>query len=238
MSGRFAGKVALVTGAASGIGLATAQLLEAEGATVVRLDVQEGEGVVRCDVRDRDQVRAAVADAVAEHGGLDVVANVAGLVRFRRFEELTAQEWQLQLDVNLTGPFQVLQAAMPTLVERRGNVVNVASVAGLKGQPYAVGYGASKAGLVNLTKSLAVEMSDRGVRVNCVCPGTVLTPLVVEVGRSMPEDLDQTLFARTLGVLPGLIEPSEIAESIVYLASDAARSITGVALGVDRGIVC
>ncbi|TAL24076.1 MAG: SDR family NAD(P)-dependent oxidoreductase, partial [Frankiales bacterium] len=133
---RFEGKVALVTGAASGIGAATAALLAQEGATVVGLDVQDAEGVRRCDVANRDQVRDAVAAVVAEHGGIDVLANVAGLVRFGRFEDLTQADWQLQLDVNLTGPFNTIQEAMPSLVERRGCIVNVGSIAGLKGQAY------------------------------------------------------------------------------------------------------
>ena len=234
---RFAGRTALVTGAASGIGAATAELLAKEGATVVRLDVQEADGVRRCDVSDRDQVRAAVEAAVAEHGGLDVVANVAGLIRFGRFEDMSPADWQLQLDVNVTGVFHVVQAALPSLLERRGCVVNVASIAGLKGQAYQVGYGASKAALVNLTKGLAVEFASRGVRFNCVCPGTVLTPLIMAVGDSLPADVDPKLMERLNGVLPGLIDPSEIAEAIAYLASDAARSVTGEALVVDLGVV-
>ena len=234
---RFAGKVALVTGAASGIGAATAALLAEEGATVVRLDVQEVDGIVRCDVSDRTQVHVAVADVVAEHGGIDVLANVAGLVRFGRFEDLTPEAWQLQLDVNLTGAFHLSQEALPSLVARKGCIVNVASIAGLKGQAYQVGYGASKAGLIMLTKGLAVELASRGVRVNCVCPGTVLTPLIIGVGESMPSDVDPALMARLNGVLPGLIDPSEVAEAIAYLASDAARSVTGTALVVDLGVV-
>lgn len=234
---RFTDKIALVTGAASGIGAATAALLESEGATVVRLDVQDGERVVHCDVRDRGQVRDAVNGAVEQHGGLDIVANVAGLVRFGRFEELTPEIWQLHLDVNLTGPFNVLQEALPSLRARKGCVVNVASVAGLKGQAYQSAYGASKAALINLSKSLAVELSPDGVRVNVVCPGTVLTPLILAVGATIPSDVDPVLMARLQGVLPGLIDPGEIAESIAYLASDAARSITGVALNVDNGLV-
>lgn len=234
---RFAGKVAVLTGAASGIGAATAALLADEGATVVRLDVQDAAGVVRCDVSDRDQVRRAVADVVAEHGGIDVLANVAGLVRFGRFEDLSPEAWQLQLDVNLSGPFHMSQEALPSLIERKGCIVNVGSIAGLKGQAYQVGYGASKAGLVMLTKGLAVELASKGVRVNCVCPGTVLTPLIVGVGESMPADVDPVLMARLNGVLPGLIDPTEVAEAIAYLASDAARSITGTALVVDLGVV-
>jgi NAD(P)-dependent dehydrogenase (short-subunit alcohol dehydrogenase family) len=234
---RFDGKVALVTGAASGIGAATAALLAAEGATVVGLDVADAPGVRRCDVSDRTQVDAAVEATVAEHGGIDVVANVAGMIRFGHFADLTPEAWQRQLDVNVTGPFHVCQAAMPSLLERRGCVVNVASVAGLRGQAYSAGYCASKAALVMLTRALAVEFAGAGVRVNCVCPGTVMTPLIVAVGEAIPADVDQALMDRLNGVMPGLIEPSEVAEAIAYLASDAARSVTGAALPVDLGVL-
>lgn len=234
---RFVGKVAIVTGAASGIGAATAALLAQEGATVVRLDVQEAEGVRRCDVSDRAQVVAAVAGAVTEHGGIDVLANVAGLVRFGRFEDLTQEAWQLQLDVNLTGPFNTTQEALPHLIERKGCIVNVGSIAGLKGQAYQLGYGASKAALINFTKGVAVEFASRGLRANCVCPGTVLTPLTLAVGDSLPKEADPVLMARMNGVMPGLIDPAEVAEAIAYLASDAARSVTGSTLVLDLGVV-
>jgi meso-butanediol dehydrogenase / (S,S)-butanediol dehydrogenase / diacetyl reductase len=234
---RFDGKVALVTGAASGIGEATAALLAAEGATVVGLDITEAPAVQPCDVSDRAQVNAVVEAAIAAHGGIDVVANVAGMIRFGHFADLTPQDWQRQLDVNVTGPFHLCQAAMPSLLERKGCIVNVASVAGLRGQAYSAGYCASKAALVMFTRALAVEYAGAGVRVNCVCPGTVLTPLIVGVGDAMPADVDAALMARLNGVMPGLIEPAEIAEAIAYLASDAAKSVTGAALAVDLGVV-
>jgi NAD(P)-dependent dehydrogenase (short-subunit alcohol dehydrogenase family) len=234
---RFEGKVALVTGAASGIGEATARLLRAEGATAVGVDVAEADGVQPCDVTDRAQVRDVVARAVAEHGGLDVVANVAGVVRRRHVADVTPQEWQLHLDVNVTGPFSVIQEALPSLLERRGNVVNVASIAGLRGHAYSAAYCASKAALVNLTRSLAVELASRGVRVNCVCPGTVMTPLVLGVAEQMPSDVDPVLMGRMNGVMPGAIDPGEVAEAIAYLASDAARSVTGESLVIDLGAV-
>ena len=234
---RFDGKVALVTGAASGIGAATAALLAAEGATVVGLDITDAPDVQRCDVSDRSQVDAVVDAAVTQHGGIDIVANVAGMIRFGHFADLTPDAWQRQLDVNVTGPFHLCQAAMPSLLERKGCIVNVASVAGLRGQAYSAGYCASKAALVMFTRALAVEFAGAGVRVNCVCPGTVMTPLILGVGDAMPGDVDAALMARLNGVMPGLIEPGEIAEAIAYLASDAARSVTGAALAVDLGVV-
>lgn len=233
---RFAGKVALVTGAASGIGAATAELFRQQGADVVGVDLAgDGVDVLRGDVTDPASVSAFVAEAAARHGGLDVVANVAGIVRFSKVEETTLADWQAHLAVNLTGPFLVSQAAIPHLAERRGNIVNVASIAGLKGQAYTAAYCASKGGLVLLTKSMALELVDRGVRVNCVCPGGVDTPLIGGVVSSIPADGDPRLMARLDSLIPRMVTPIEVAEAIAYLASDVASMVTGTALVIDGG---
>ncbi len=224
----------LVTGAASGVGRATASLFADEGATVVGVDVTPAAGVLQCDLTDSERVRGLVVD----HGPFDVVLNVAGVVRLEHLADVTLDSWQRQLDVNLTAPFVVSQAALPGLIERKGNIVNVASVAGLRGQAYSAAYCASKAGLVMLTKSMALELYQTGVRVNCVCPGGVDTPLVAGVANNLPENLDPKLMERLYNVLPpGFSQPEEIAEAIAYLASDAARSVTGTALAIDGGIV-
>jgi NAD(P)-dependent dehydrogenase (short-subunit alcohol dehydrogenase family) len=230
---RFDGKRVLVTGAASGVGKATAALFTEEGATVVGLDVQQAPGVLLCDLTDSDAVRALVVD----NGPFDVVLNIAGIVRLDHVADLTFESWQRQLDVNLTAPFVVSQAALPGLIERQGNIVNVASVAGLRGQAYSAAYCASKAGLVMLTKSMALELYKTGVRVNCVCPGGVDTPLVHGVATTMPTDLDPKLMARLDNVIPRFAKPIEIAEAIAYLASRTARSITGSALVIDGGML-
>jgi NAD(P)-dependent dehydrogenase (short-subunit alcohol dehydrogenase family) len=233
---RFAGKVALVTGAASGIGAATAALFRAEGAHVVGVDVNAADGVLNGDVTDPASVEQFVGEAIERHGGIDVVANVAGIVRMVHVAELTLQEWQRHLDVNLTGPFLVSQAALPSLRERRGCIVNVASIAGLKGQPYSVAYSAAKGGLVLFTKSLALELAASGVRVNAVCPSSVLTPMIESVAQSMPEGVDRRLMARLMPLNDQWwVQPAEVAEAIAYLASDAARSITGTTLVIDGG---
>jgi NAD(P)-dependent dehydrogenase (short-subunit alcohol dehydrogenase family) len=164
---RFDGRIALVTGAASGIGAATAALLREEGATVVGVDLAgDGGDVMRTDVTDPESVAEAVATTVERHGRLDVAVNCAGIFRFGRVEDLTMDEWQRHLAVNLTGPFLVSQAAVPHLVETKGTIVSVASIAGVKGQAYTSAYCASKAGLIGLTKSLAIDFASQKVRLN------------------------------------------------------------------------
>ena len=202
---------------------------------MVAVDLVAKDGVVAGDVTDPRSVRAFVARAIEQHGGIDVVANVAGIVRFAHVEDLTPADWQQQLDVNLTGPFLVSQAALPSLLERRGCIVNVASIAGVKGQAYTAAYSASKGGLVLLTKSMALELATRGVRVNAVCPSSVLTPMIQGVAPTIPSDADPKLMARLMSVNEGWVLPEEIAEAIAYLSSDAARSITGTTLVVDGG---
>ncbi|MEO6886858.1 MAG: SDR family NAD(P)-dependent oxidoreductase [Jatrophihabitantaceae bacterium] len=233
---RFQDKVVLVTGAGSGIGAATAELFAAEGATVVGVDLTgNGTSILQGNVADPASVEGFVAETISRHGGIDVLANVAGIVRFSHVEQTTLTDWQQHLDVNLTGPFLVSQAALPSLVERKGNIVNVASIAGLKGQAYTAAYCASKGGLVLLTKSMALELAARGVRVNCICPSSVMTPLVKGVADTMPRDVAAPLMARLSSVLPGWVSPEEVAESIAYLASDVARNITGSSLLIDGG---
>jgi NAD(P)-dependent dehydrogenase (short-subunit alcohol dehydrogenase family) len=231
------GKRAFVTGAASGIGAATVELLSAKGAKVVGADIAEAEGVVRCDVTDQASVASAIETAVDQLGGLDVCANVAGIDVFSRFEDLSLDLFDRHLGVNLVGPMLVTQAALPHLKRSRGNVVSVASISGLQGQPYNSAYCASKGGLLLLMRSLAVELAADGIRVNCVCPGGVETPLVAGATQGLPPDADFGLFDRMNGVLDGggYMPPSHVAEAIAYLASDAAASVTGAALVVDRG---
>jgi meso-butanediol dehydrogenase/(S,S)-butanediol dehydrogenase/diacetyl reductase len=231
MSDRFEGRVALVTGAASGIGRATAERLALEGATVVGVDRDPGTDRVH-DVSDPDADRALVEDVVAEHGRLDVLCNVAGVLRFAHAGEHTREDWDRTMAVNLSAPWFLIQAALPHLVESRGNVVNVASAAGLVGQAYTAAYCASKHGLVGLTKSLAVEFASRNVRVNCVCPGQVNTNLLADF--AFPEGADQHLLDKLLPLLRGA-DPEEIAALIAFLASDDGRYVTGAAWPIDGG---
>jgi len=240
---RFEGKRALVTGAAGGIGRATVDLLVAEGAAVVGVDLRaaadDAPQVRTCDVGDPASVASAVASAVDELGGLDVLVNVAGIDQFRRFADLDVATWQRHLDVNLTGPMLMSHAALPHLRDTKGSIVTIASIAGLRAQPYQAAYCASKAGVVMLMKSLALELAADGIRVNTVCPGGVETDLpMAAAAEHTDSDLDWSLLMETSGDRYGFMPPSDIADAVAYLASDAAASVTGAVLSVDRGTAC
>jgi NAD(P)-dependent dehydrogenase (short-subunit alcohol dehydrogenase family) len=228
---RFGGKVALVSGAASGIGKAVVERLTSEGASVVAVDVAAGSDIVHCDVRDPEACAAAVATTLERHGQLDVLANVAGVGGSFISAQMPVDDWRRIIDINLTGTFLLTQAALPSLLESRGAIVNLASVSGIRATPYNAAYCASKGGVVMLTKSLAVELAKTGVRVNAVCPAGVETPLIAKFG--MPEGGDETLLARLTNPMGRLLQPAEVAAAVAYLASDDASGITGSALTID-----
>jgi Dehydrogenases with different specificities (related to short-chain alcohol dehydrogenases) len=244
---RFEGKSIVVTGAASGIGRAVALLLSAEGGRVVAGD-RDADGLgslaeetggaetMTLDVADEASCRAIVDRAVALNGGLDIVCNIAGVLDFGRFADVDRTRWDRVISVNLTGVYHMCRAAMPHLVARRGNIVNMASAAGLVGVAYNSVYTASKHGVVGLTKALALEFSKEGVRVNAVCPGGVKTPMLEQ---APPENIDWQMVMRAASWLDGgeMAEPSDIADAVAFLASDQARRITGAAFSVDGGQV-
>ncbi len=241
MTGRFEGKRVLVTGAAGGIGRSTADLLTEEGASVVGVDLRASDelDLVVCDVSDAASVDAAMAVAVDRLGGLDVLVNVAGIDAFRRFADLDVATWERHLGVNLTGPMLMSHAALPHLRESRGSIVTVASIAGLRAQPYQAAYCASKAGVIMLMKSLALELAIDGIRVNTVCPGGVETELpMAAAAEHADSDLDWSLLMETSGARYGFMPPRDVSDAIAYLASDAAASVTGAVLSVDRGTAC
>lgn len=237
-------KVALVTGASSGIGAATVHLLAEEGADVVVCYRWNAEGasriaqavqdagrrawLCRMDVSDADDVSSAVARLRAEVGELDILILCAGENIVTPFEELTTGEWDHIINVNLNGPFYVLRAALPMLREG-ASVVTVASVAAHTGAPHHAHYAAAKAGLVNLTKSAARALAPR-VRVNCVAPGITLTPMGQETLDTLPPD-----YARTKLLTQRLATPEEVARCIVFLASPAASFIMGATIDVNGG---
>ena len=233
-------RIVVITGAASGIGYATAELFRDLGDTVYGLDIQptvpDGVTYVECNVGDKAAVDAAIATC-AVGGRIDVLANVAGIVQFGRFDGITEAEYDRVQAVDLKGPFFLIQAALPHIRAAKGNIVNVSSVAGNKAQGYSAAYSAAKGGLTMLTRGLALELAPEGIRVNAVCPGTVDTPLVQHVAENFPADLDPRVMDRLMMMLPGrAISPAEIGQSIVYLASPAARMITGSILAFDGGM--
>jgi NAD(P)-dependent dehydrogenase (short-subunit alcohol dehydrogenase family) len=247
-SRRFEGKVAVVTGAGSGIGRATATRLAAEGALVACLDVAEDRvdalarqlcaasgtaTAVHCDVADEGSVGRAFDRLVAELGPPEVVCNVAGVGGFHHTTELSLDEWHRVLGVNLTGTFLVCRQALPYLLDRSGVIVNVASTAGLIGQPYSAAYCASKGGVVMLTRALALEFLDRGVRVNAVAPGGVDTPLLSQF--ALPEGANPKLISRIMSP-KGYAIPEQIAAAICFLASVESGYTTGSVFVVDGGL--
>jgi len=235
------GKRALVTGGASGIGDAVVALFESLGATVCVADLagvepgRAGAGaMIRGDVSSPSDARRMTDEAVERMGGLDVLVNCAGIAdTYTPTLEQQPASWQRIVDVDLTGTYLMCQAAGTHMVERRaGSIVNVSSIVGLGGFPRRNAYGASKAGVIILTRSLASEWGALGVRVNCVAPGYIRTPMVDALVQAKKVDLERVQ-RRTPMARMG--EPLEIARAIAYLASDWSSFVTGAALSVDGG---
>jgi NAD(P)-dependent dehydrogenase (short-subunit alcohol dehydrogenase family) len=245
---RYDGKAVIVTGAASGIGRATAVRLASEGAKVACLDVSAGalsevvDGIagtggtalaVTCDVSDAEQVPAAVAEAVAAHGPTDVLCNIAGIGRYYNSTEMTPAEWQKIIDVNLTGTWLVAQAVLPHMLDRGGVILNTASTSGLFAQPWQAAYCASKGGVVMLTKALALEYLDRKLRVNAIAPGGVETPIMQDF--AIPEGGNLKRIMRY--VTPtGFCQPEDLASLFAYMGSDEAHYMTGSVVLMDGGM--
>jgi meso-butanediol dehydrogenase/(S,S)-butanediol dehydrogenase/diacetyl reductase len=244
---RYAGKVAIVTGAASGIGRATAIRLAAEGASVWCADVNEA-GVhdtratieaagataraSTVDVTDPQACAQLVEATVEELGGVDVLANIAGIGGFRHTAEETPERLLAMFQVNAAGPLYLSQAALPHLLERTGNIVNLASTAGIIGQAYCTAYCASKHALVGITRAMAVEYGRTGLRVNAVCPGGVNTNIL---GSFLPpEGASTSLISRSF-LRAEMQEPESVAALIAYVASDEAYYLNGAVLPIDGG---
>jgi NAD(P)-dependent dehydrogenase (short-subunit alcohol dehydrogenase family) len=247
--GRFDGRSVFVSGAASGIGRATAERFGREGGRVVCADVnvtaaEETAATIRaaggdafavpCDVTSPAAVTEAIAETVRRHGGLHVLANVAGIGFFRRTTETTLEEWDRMIAVNLTGQFLTCKEAIPHVLKTKGVIVNTGSVAGLKSHPYSAAYCASKGGVVQLTRALAVEYGRKDVRINCVCPGGVETPLIGQF--TLPEGVSQAALGRIMP-LGRMGKPEEVAGTIAFLASDDATYINGATIVVDGGMI-
>lgn len=246
---RFVGKSVIVTGAASGIGRATAVRLASEGAQVACLDVSAGAldevveqisnsggtaSAIVCDVSDDEQVRAAVTSSVEAYGAPDVLCNIAGIGRYYNSTEMTPAEWQRIIDVNLTGTWLVAQAVLPHMLDRGGVILNTASTSGLFAQPWQAAYCASKGGVVMLTKALALEYLDRKLRVNAIAPGGVETPIMKDFSH-LPDGGDFQRIMRY--VTPtGFCKPEDLASLYAYMGSDEAHYMTGSVVLMDGGM--
>ncbi|MEM7412681.1 MAG: SDR family NAD(P)-dependent oxidoreductase [Myxococcota bacterium] len=246
--GRLDGRVSLITGAASGIGLATAIRFAQEGSIVVGLDLQESPEWKQVedaapasafhvvDVRDGEAQNAAAQATVDAHGGIDVCVTAAGIASGGPVHLITPEEWQRVQDVNLTGTFLSAKAVLPSMLERRrGSIITVASVEGMEGAEGGSTYNASKGGVILLTKNMALDYGRMGIRVNCLCPGFIDTPLFRSVvgNDSFPEVYRERI--REQHKLGRFGKPEELAGAALFLASDDASFVHGVALPVDGG---
>lgn len=251
VSARLEQRVSLVTGAASGIGAACAHRFAAEGSTVVGLDVQQPDAAAwgevarlapaaqfhSADVRDEARVAEVVADTIARFGRLDVVVNAAGVGGGGPVHMVDATEWDRVVDINLKGTFLVCKHGLtPMLAQGSGSIVNIASVEGLEGTEGGSAYNASKGGVVLLTKNLAIDYGRKGIRVNCICPGFIETPLLASVfeGEVMAPFLERFADCHQLGRLG---RPEEVAAAALFLAGDDASFVSGHALAVDGGFI-
>ncbi len=243
---RLQNKVALVTGAAQGIGLATARKFGAEGAVVVVCDrdaasvqsavaqVQAGGGLAwgqACDVTQRPQVDALVDAIQTRQGRLDILVNNAGITRDARLVKMTLEQFDAVLDVNLRAAFHCAQAVAPGMIERGcGVILNASSVAGIYGNFGQTNYAASKAGIIAFTKTWARELGPKGVRVNAVAPGLVRTPMLETIPAEVMEFMSEHVPLRRLG------EPEELANVYAFLASDEASYVNGAVIEVAGGM--
>jgi NAD(P)-dependent dehydrogenase (short-subunit alcohol dehydrogenase family) len=250
MAGELDGRVALVTGATSGIGRATAQRLASEGArvalvgrdaeTLAEVARQVGDAggeaaEIRADVTLEREARRAVEETIERFDGLDVLVNAAGIISNGTVENTPLEDWDAMMNVNLRSVFQLMQLAVPYLEKRPGNVVNVSSVTGLRAFPGVLAYCVSKAGVDQLTRCAALELAPKGIRVNAVNPGVVVTNIHRRGG--MPEEayaafLEHSKKTHPLGRVGA---PEEVAELILFLASDRAAWITGATHSIDGG---
>lgn len=246
--GRLDKKVAVITGAASGIGLACAERFASEGAVVAGLDLAtrppswdgveaaapETSFIGLVDVRDETAVEAAIEGIRKDHGRIDILVNGAGVEGVGAAHELDAADWDRTMDINLKGSFLVAKHVLPAMIEQSsGSIVHVASVEGIEGMSGVLSYNVSKGGVIQLTRSMAVDYARNGIRVNCVCPGLIDTPLTKILQDPGLESVRAQMISWHL--LDRIGRPDEVAAAILFLASDEASFVTGHPLVVDGG---
>ncbi len=251
MAGKLDGRVAMVTAGGAGIGAATAKLLAQEGAAVVIADLsgrrakEVAEGIealggkacwIKMDASDPQGVQATIKLALDTYGRLDILHNNAGYTEVAPLEELSLESWERILAVTLTSTFLGMKYALPVMRQQgQGAIVNTASISGMGGDWGLGAYNAAKAGVINLTRTAALENAPYNIRVNCVCPGGINTRVASILGKGREEEFRQTMGkAHPLGRMG---EPEEVAQAVLFLASDEASFITGAALVVDGGVL-
>ena len=244
---RFEGKVALITGAARGIGQATAVRFASEGAGVAICDIN-AEGlketadqvtntgqqalVLECDVRSEESVQQTVEKAVGHFDHLDVLCNIAGVLHTTHTHDHTLEDWNRVIAVNLTGTFLMCRAAIPHLLKTKGNIVNTASTAALGAHPFMAGYAASKGGVLSMTRTIALEYSKQGLRANAVCPGGIETPMM---GEFNVEGADMTLMQGAMPPHGRYGRPEQVAATIAFIASKDGGYLNGEDIRIDGG---
>lgn len=248
MNEEAARRVALITGAARGLGRAVAEAMAQQGVDLLLVDIlaerlqatrdalaAKGANceLFAADISERANCVAAVDAAIAKFGRLDVLVNAAALMRFHHAAEVPEQEFRRIMEINAYAPFWLIQAALPHLLEAKGNIVNVLSQSALMGASYIVPYAMSKAALLQLTRSLAVEYSDRPIRINAVAPGGMMTEISSEA--AMPEGVDFAKIKRYSGMRPPS-DPAEVAAVIAFMASPAASAVHGAVWTADGGV--
>lgn len=247
---RLEGKVAIVTGGAKGIGLGCARVFCTEGARVVIADRDEESGVeaevelgregevwfVPTDVTLGSSVQHLASEVVARWRGIDILLNNAGYHLSKTVLDTSEEEWDYILDTNLKSVFLCSKYALPSLIERRGCIINMSSMVGLVGQSKAGAYSASKGGIVAMTKGMALDFAPQGVRVNCLCPGWVQTPLVEDWFGQQPDPEAARRYIYSVHPLGRIATPEEVGQAALYLASEESSFVTGIALPVDGAV--
>lgn len=248
---RFDDKAVLITGAASGIGQASAHRIAAEGGRVACADIDAelaeataaairengGDAIgIACDVTDLDAIRHCVATTVEEYGKLDALCNIAGMLRFDKTEAVRLEDWNRVIQVNLTGTFFMSQAALPHLLDSEGYIVNMASTAAHGAHAWTAAYAASKGGVLAMTKTFAIEYGKRKLNANSISPANIETPMVEKAHHQLPEGIDMSLLQK---VVPFDVSrpPSAVAGLVAFLASEDAVHLNGIDVRIDGGLM-